>query len=181
MKPNPENNLPKTKRKARFLAPSYALQAKAPLTDIALGTIVARTNDALISLQEEYLGTLEEERKNLSAAYVVVEQTGGAPEAVALLLCRAQEMRGHSGSVGLDAVCRVCDSLCSLLLGRETVSNRGITIARLHLDALDVILRDWVPCRTETNNGIDEIVSKLEWVVAKFRSGHVRQNGDVRS
>ena len=167
MKANrPGVNPPAAKSAVEILPPSYALRAKAPLTETDLEVAVARANAALKDLRGEYLTILEEECNVLYAACAEVEKTGGHEAAVTRLSRMAHEIRGHSGTIGFDAVCKVCDSLCSFLAKRETLPQRGIEIARLHLDALIVILRnvdDW-----QSEGRFDAVFRDLAKVTRKF-------------
>lgn len=171
---------PATAANVRFLPPSYALRDKAPLTNIDLETIVAKGTEVLKAMQEEYLGVFETEHTDLSEACVQVERTHGAAEAVALLQARAQEVRGHSGSVGLDPIWRVCDSLCAFLLGRDTLPARGVSIARLHVDALDVIMRDHAAGDDTADPDLGEVFGELDKVVARFDARHPRPDAPPR-
>jgi len=152
--------------KAEFLSPSYALKAKAPLRDIDLATVVAQANMGLKDLQGDYAAVLERECRILYAACDDVERTGGGAIEVARLSRMAHEIRGHSGSIGFGAVCRVCDSLCGFLTDRETLSKREIEVARLHLDSLLVVLQHADDRQFEGR--FDSVFRDLEKVVRKF-------------
>jgi len=127
--------------KAEFIAPSYELRAKAPLRDLDLAAVVAQAVIGLKDLQADYRAVLGEECRALYAAGADVEETGGGPIAVARLSRMAHQIRGHSGSIGFAAVCKVCDSLCAFLTGRDTLQAKEIEVARVHLDALLVVLQ----------------------------------------
>gem|GEM_PF-4856666 len=159
-------DVPASQTKAEFLAPSYALKAKAPLRDIDLAAVVAQANVGLKNLQGDYGTVLDEECRVLYAACADVERTGGGAMEVARLSRMAHEIRGHSGSIGYGAVCRVCDSLCGFLTDRETLSAREIEIARLHLDTLLVVLQHIDDRQFE--DGFEAVFGELEKVVRKF-------------
>ncbi len=152
--------------KAEFLAPSYTLKAKAPLRNIDLATVVAQANLELMDLQGDYVAVLEKECRVLYAACDDVERTGGEAAGVARLSRMAHQIRGHSGSIGFGAICRVCDSLCGFLTDRETLSKREIEVARLHLDSLLVVLQHADDRQFEGR--FDSVFRDLEKVVRKF-------------
>lgn len=168
MKATPNKAKPTAAKKVKFLPPSYALKKKAPLTNMDLASVVAGSNAALKDLGDEYRPVLEEECGELSAAYRNVERTGGSEKAVSQLLRMAQEIRGHSGSIGFDAICKVCCSLCSFLVDRATLTEPGIEIAGLHLDALSVVpgnADDW-----QTPGRFDAVFGDLNKVINKFNN-----------
>ncbi|WP_316979884.1 Hpt domain-containing protein [Shumkonia mesophila] len=152
--------------KAEFIAPSYALKAKAPLRDLDLAAVVAQAVLGLKDLQPDYRAVLEEECRALYAAGADVEDTGGGPIAVARLSRMAHQIRGHSGTIGFAAVCRVCDSLCGFLTGRDTLSAKEVEVARLHLDALLVVLQHTDD--RQFDGRFDAVFGELEKVVHKF-------------
>lgn len=152
--------------KAEFIAPSFALKAKAPLRDLDLATVVERAMSGLKDLQVDYKAVLEGECRALYDAGAEVEDTGGGPIAVARLSRMAHQIRGHSGSIGFAAVCRVCDSLCEFLTERDTLQPKEIEVARLHLDALLVVLQH--TDNRQFDGRFDTVFSELEKVVRKF-------------
>ncbi|MBE0533625.1 MAG: Hpt domain-containing protein [Rhodospirillales bacterium] len=151
---------------AEFIAPSYALKAKAPLRDLDLAAVVAQAVMGLKDLQPDYRAVLEDECRALYAAGAAVEDTGGGERAVARLSRMAHQIRGHSGSVGFAAVCRVCDSLCGFLTGRDGLTAKEIEVARLHLDALLVVLQ--FTDDRQSDGRFDTVFGELEKVVRKF-------------
>lgn len=154
---------------AEFIPPSYALKSKAPLRDLDLAAVVAQARLGLKDLQTDYTVVLEEECRALYGAGLDVEATAGAAPAVARLSRMAHQIRGHSGSIGLAAVCRVCDSLCGFLAERETLEAKEIEVARLHLDALLVVLQHTDD--RQFDGRFDEVFRDLEKVVRKFEGG----------
>jgi len=152
--------------KAEFIAPNYALKAKAPLRDLDLATVVERAVSGLLNLQTDYKEVLEGECRALYDAGAEVEDTGGGPIAVARLSRMAHQIRGHSGSIGFAAICKVCDSLCNFLTERDTLSAKEIEVARLHLDALLVVLQHTDD--RQFDGRFDTVFAELEKVVRKF-------------
>lgn len=161
-----ESEVPAEPAKAEFIAPNYALKAKAPLRDLDLATVVERAVSGLINLQVDYREVLEGECRALYDAGAEVEDTGGGPIAVARLSRMAHQIRGHSGSIGFAAICKVCDSLCGFLTERDTLQPKEIEVARLHLDALLVVLQHTDD--RQFDGRFDTVFRELEKVVRKF-------------
>ncbi len=119
----------------RFIPPSYDLKAKAPLTNRDLNEVIARAQVSVQQHLPDFQEVLDGRLRALQSALAEVTRTMGAAEAVSQLDRECHELRGLGTTFGYGTLTDICQALCLYLESRKTLSEKGIDVARLHVDA----------------------------------------------
>ena len=124
----------------KFTPPSYALKAKAPRGKKDLGSVLLDADQGLTEMSEDYLDYAREDAKRLGAACDELESSGGAKDAIETAYWIAHQMKGQGGTFGYPLITAVGASLCNLLDGRESLDAAQVQAARLHFEAMSLVV-----------------------------------------
>ncbi len=123
-----------------FTPPSYALKAKAPRGKKDLGSILIEADQGIAEMSKDYLEYAREDAKRLGAACDELESSGGAKDAIETAYWIAHQMKGQGGTFGYPLITAVGASLCDVLDGRETLDEAQVQAARLHFQAMSLVV-----------------------------------------
>ncbi len=137
-----ENKTPRDEKdfEVQFTRPSYALKAKAPRSNKDLGSILIEADQGITEMSKEYLAYAREDAKRLAAACDALESSGGTREEIETAYWIAHQMKGQGGTFGYPLITAVGASLCDLLDGRESLDEAQVQAARLHFEAMSLVV-----------------------------------------
>ena len=124
----------------KFTPPSFALKAKAPPSKNDLGSILLEADQGIADMSKDYLDYARDDARRLGAACDELESSGGAKEAIETAYWIAHQMKGQGGTFGYPLITAVGASLCDLLDGRESLDAAQVQAARLHFEAMSLVV-----------------------------------------
>lgn len=123
-----------------FTPPSFALKAKVPVSNKKLSSVLAGADQGIVDMSGDYLESARQDAKALGAACDKLESSGGAKEAIETAYWIAHQMKGQGGTFGYPLITAVGASLCDLLDGRESLQEAQVQAARLHFEAMMLVV-----------------------------------------
>jgi hypothetical protein len=103
---------------------------------------VARAEEALALISDDFSGWMLEECARLDAARRKVRQIGLSKQTREELFLAAHDVKGDSGTLGYPEVSAAADSLCRLLEHTPDVTKIPLAIVDQHVDAVRAIVRE---------------------------------------
>jgi len=133
--------------------------------------LIARAENALENMKEEFAGWMDEEIENLSTTVTQWSALPNDPERVGELFRRAHDLKGQAPTLGYPIVGRIAASLCQLL-SLDGIDLRELSgLAHSHTNAIKAAVRGEI--RDESNDtalalaiGLEEAVAHAEVVAA---------------
>ncbi len=114
--------------------------------DQGLSNPASSLNDAeaeLAAIAEHFEAlVLEDQQKAVNALRLAQEDAAQRSEHCAELHRICHDMKGQGSSFGYDLITEIAASLCALIRDRATVSDRQLELARLHLSAMEIVLKN---------------------------------------
>ena len=102
---------------------------------------LAKAEDVIANLADDYLDWVREDFVRLEAAYdVMVSGEGDGAANLDALFQISHDMKGQGGSFGYDLMTAIGDHMCRLLEKVDKVGPREIQMIRLHIDAMRVVI-----------------------------------------
>jgi len=102
---------------------------------------LAKAEDVIANLADDYLDWVQEDLKRLEAAY---EQLKSGEDDVKKGLDNifqiSHDMKGQGGSFGYDLMTATGDHLCRLVEKMDKAGSRELNMIRVHIDAMRVII-----------------------------------------
>ncbi len=128
--------------------------------------LIARAENALENMREEFAGWMEEEVELLSVAVAEWEKSPNDPECIGELFRRSHDLKGQAPTLGFPVVGRIAASLCQLLSidGIDLREMSGLT--RNHTNAIKAAVRDEI--RDEKDSIASALAAELETAVARI-------------
>ena len=133
--------------------------------------LIARAENALENMKEEFAGWMDEEIEDLSTAITQWSALPNDPERLGELFRRAHDLKGQAPTLGYPIVGRIAASLCQLLSLNGIDLHELSNLAQSHTNAIKAAVRGEI--RDERNDtalalaiGLEEAVARVEVVVA---------------
>ena len=102
---------------------------------------LARAEEVIANLADDYLDWVREDFVRLEAAYDVLVSGNGDDEAnLEALFQIAHDMKGQGGSFGYDLMTAIGDHMCRLLEKVDKAGPLEIQMVRVHIDAMRVVI-----------------------------------------
>lgn len=102
---------------------------------------LARAEEVIANLADDYLDWVREDFVRLEAAYdVLVSGNGDDAANLEALFQIAHDMKGQGGSFGYDLMTAIGDHMCRLLEKVDKAGPIEIQMIRLHIDAMRVVI-----------------------------------------
>lgn len=128
--------------------------------------LIARAENALENMKEEFASWMDEEIQDLSTAVTLWGASPNDPECVGELFRRAHDLKGQAPTLGYPIVGRIAASLCELL-SLDGIDLRELSnLAQGHTNAIKAAVRGEV--RDESNEIALALAIELEEAVARI-------------
>ena len=102
---------------------------------------LARAEEVIANLADDYLDWVREDFVRLEAAYdVLVSGEGDDAANLEALFQIAHDMKGQGGSFGYDLMTAIGDHMCRLLEKVDKAGPLEVQMIRLHIDAMRVVI-----------------------------------------
>jgi len=125
--------------------------------------LIARAEEALDGMRDEFSGWIQEETNDLSNALSAWVNSPQDPERTDDLFRRAHDLKGQAPTLGYPIVGRLANSLCHLL-GCKNVEIRDlVVVAQNHVNAIEAAVRGEV--RDDTDTTAAALATELENIV----------------
>ncbi len=151
---------------ANIIEPPDTLKSKVSGSGAVSAEMLARADDAIAELAVEYPDLA---KQDVDALAEMVEKAAADPEQRAQWLEQifeaSDEIRGLGAMFNYPLVTSIADSLCSITEHSETFDDRGVEIARSHLEAMHAVIANRVT--GEANEVGQQIATALEVAVDK--------------
>ena len=138
---------------------------------------VARAEEALAQISNEFAGWMLDECERLDTARRKVKEQGLSKETRQELFLAAHDVKGDSGSFGYPEVSPAADSLCRLLEHTPDLSKIPVSIVDQHVDAVRAIVREYA--RADIAAIASALTKKLRSVTDEFLMSENRHRPDV--
>lgn len=133
----------KTAASAQIIKPPQTLQAKVDKGGPGAVDMdaLARAEDVIANLADDYLDWVREDFVRLEAAYEKLKaHDGDDKDNLEAMFQIAHDMKGQGGSFGYDLMTAIGDHLCRLLETLDKGGARELTMIRVHIDAMRVVI-----------------------------------------
>lgn len=128
--------------------------------------LIARAENALENMKEEFAGWMDEEIEGLSVAVREWTQSPNDPECVGELFRRCHDLKGQAPTLGYPIVGRIAASLCQLL-SIDGIDLRELAdLTQSHTNAIKAAVRNEI--RDESNGTALALAIELEDAVARI-------------
>jgi len=145
---------------------NLALSKKLRQAKLPRELLIARAEQALENMREEFAEWIEEEIDDLATALADWCKTPSDPAAVSELFRRAHDLKGQATTLGYPIVGRIAASLCDLLSINGLGWQEIISLTTSHVNAVRAAVRDEI--RDETNQTAAALASELETAVTQI-------------
>lgn len=132
------------------VAPNYALKEKigkdVNIKEVFSPEAVKGSQEVIAKTQKDFLKWVENDLKNLEAAYAILKQSPATGRDAALEIQKcAFSLKGQSGTFGYDLASAIAKSLYDFLENDYVEGDENhVLIIRKHIDTLRTIFRDKV-------------------------------------
>ncbi len=130
--------------------------------------MLEKAEQVLAGLSDSYLEWVQQDLKNISAAYDELKAAGGDPKKALDNIFRiAHDMKGQGGSFGFNLVTSVGNELCRMIEKfPSTASPAHIDAIGVHIDSLKLIIAqklkgDGGPSGAAILSGLQKVSAKL--------------------
>lgn len=103
---------------------------------------VARAEQALATLSDEFSGWMESECARLDAARAAVRRDGLNAATRETLFHAAHDIKGHADTFGFPLAAAAADSLCRLIELTPVAARMPLVLVDQHVDAVRAIVRE---------------------------------------
>lgn len=152
---------------AEIIEPPRTLKSKVGGSGAVSAEMLARADDAIAELAVEYPDLAMQDVDALAA---LVEKAAADPKLRAQWLEQifeaSDEIRGLGAMFDYPLITSIADSLCSITEHLETFDDKGVEIARAHLEAMHAVITNRVT--GDKNEVGQQIAAALEVAVDKY-------------
>ncbi|HVO15855.1 MAG TPA: hypothetical protein VMV26_11610 [Alphaproteobacteria bacterium] len=115
------------------------------LPDLDAAAVIARAEEAILALKDDYRTTLGASYAELTALYrAAAARPGENATELRSLYAHAFDMKGPGGTFGYALISRIGDLLCAFLSRTAVAGRRELALIGLHVDALATVIRDGI-------------------------------------
>lgn len=103
---------------------------------------LARAEEALATLAEDFSSWMREEATKLEAARESFRQAPATEDAQQVLYRAAHDIRGQGRTFGYPLAGELADGLCDLIDGADEMDAQVLELVDAHIDAIRAVVRD---------------------------------------
>jgi chemotaxis protein histidine kinase CheA len=158
-------------QRAQFIRPPNTLKAKVGSTNGKIDEeAIARAEQALTQLQDQFSDWIEEEIALLMEARNQLKASGPSDDAVDNVYRHTHDLKGLGTTYNFPMVTRIAGSLCRLIDQLPERSKLPVSIIDSHVNAIRAIVHEKIQ---DTENPIAvAVAAELEGAVAELLAKH---------
>jgi chemotaxis protein histidine kinase CheA len=137
---------------------------------------VARAEQALAQLSEEFSGWMDEECERLDRTRAEVKAKGFNPATHEAPFHAAHDIKGEAATFGFPWVASLADSLCRLIEHTPEMTRISLTLVDQHVDAVRAVIRE--SSRPDIATIVDALTRRLREVTDEFLAHENRDRPD---
>jgi chemotaxis protein histidine kinase CheA len=127
---------------AQFFPASLKLQQKVPMTNKNLNYILKDADSGIKKMSTDYITWVQNDILKLEEAFLALKRNPADKKEIDKVHWIAHDMKGQGGTFGYKLMTTVLDYLCTYLERQEVMSNDGLDVIQLHIEAAKTIINN---------------------------------------